>query len=385
MFRTLSVAALTRRSVVLSTTALVVPLVAAAAQQTDVSLSPFVTFLPTGGASPLAGLALTMAGNSGLALRASGHMSLGNTNTNLNSLNNGPTLRPWGADADVILFLGGRGGGQRSISPYGFVGIGTAGTDSLGQMTMHNNWSYGAGLSVPVGGVLDVFGESRWRMSRYVLPTARFAPSPTNEFRVGISLHFGGGGSRSRSMPRSSGRRAELPASIPTTTYPASTTKSASASRLLSTADKYLGVPYVWGGTTPGGFDCSGFTQYVFGQQGVRLPRTSREQAQVGLALAPEWRAVAPGDLVMFAEGGAISHVAIYAGRNRIIHSSSSGGGVRYDDLSTQRGEWFVDHMVAARRVTSDSRGLLLDLAKSFSEIGIQLDGPDHAPRPSSK
>jgi cell wall-associated NlpC family hydrolase len=377
-----------RRSVVLSTTALVVPLLAAAAQQTDVSISPFVTFLPTGGASPLAGLALTMAGNSGLALRASGHLALQNDNINsLNASLNAPTMRPWGADADAILFIGGRGigGYRRTIAPYVFAGIGTAGSDNFGRTEMHNNWSYGAGLSVPVGGVLDVFGESRWRMSRYVLPTARFAPSPTNEFRFGISLHLNGGVSRSRSVPRATSRRAGLPASVPTTTYPASTTMSASASRLLATADKYVGVPYVWGGTTPGGFDCSGFTQYVFARQGVKLPRTSREQAQVGLELAPEWRAVAPGDLVMFAENGPISHVAIYAGRNRIIHSSSSGGGVRYDDLSTQRGEWFVDHMVAARRVTGDSRGLLLDLARSFSEIGVQLDGPDHAPRPGSK
>jgi hypothetical protein len=94
---------------------------------------------------------------------------------------------------------------------------------------------------------------------------------------------------------------------------------------------------------------------------------------------------VAPGDLVMFADNGPISHVAIYAGHNRIIHSSSSGGGVRYDDLSTQRGNWFVDHMVAARRVTADPRGLLLDLARSFSDVGIQLDAPDHAPKPAGK
>jgi cell wall-associated NlpC family hydrolase len=383
VFRTPSVAALTRRSVVLSTTALITPLVAARAQQADVSLSPFVTFMPSGGASPLAGLALTMAGNSGLALRASGHISL--ENTNVNSLN-APTMRPWGADADAVLFLGGRGvGSRRTVAPYVFAGLGTAGVDSFGRTEFHNNWSYGAGISIPVAGALDLFGESRWRMSQYVLPTARFAPSPTNELRFGISLHFGGSSMRSSSGLRSSGRRADASVAVPSSTYPASRTASASASRLLSVADNYVGVPYVWGGTTPNGFDCSGFTQYVFAKQGVQLPRTSREQAQVGLALSPEWRAISPGDLVMFAENGPISHVAIYAGRNRIIHASSSGGGVRYDDLSTQRGEWFVDHMVAARRVTADSRGLMLDLAKSFSEIGIQLDGPDHAPRPSAR
>ncbi|MGH9887020.1 MAG: C40 family peptidase, partial [bacterium] len=120
---------------------------------------------------------------------------------------------------------------------------------------------------------------------------------------------------------------------------------------------------------------------YVFGLQGVSLPRTARQQAQVGMSLAPDWRAVAAGDLVMFSEGGPISHVAIYAGRNRIIHSSASGGGVRFDDLSTERGAWFVDHMVAARRVTPDVRGLLVDLARGFADVGIALDGPDRAPR----
>jgi cell wall-associated NlpC family hydrolase len=370
-------------ALVLAQAAIVTPLAIAGAQQSDVTVSPFVSFLPTTGASPLAGLALTLAGNSGLALRASGHLSLENTN-NVATFGAPATIRPWGADADAILFLGGRflGGYSRSLAPYVFAGIGTAGSDSTGsgRVTLRSNWSYGAGLTIPLGSAIDIFGESRWRMSRYVLPTAQFSPTPTSELRFGMSFHLGGAGnSRSTSVrgsPR--GRRAEAIV----TPYPASTTVTASATRVLGTADKYVGVPYVWGGTTPKGFDCSGFTQYVFAKQGVALPRTSREQAQVGQALPAEWRAIAPGDLVMFAEGERIDHVAIYAGRNRIIHSSSSGGGVRYDDLSTQRGEWFVDHMVAARRVTPDARGLMHDLAKGFSELGIQLDGPDHAPRP---
>ena len=169
-----------------------------------------------------------------------------------------------------------------------------------------------------------------------------------------------------------------MPARLPSTT-----TSSAAAARVIGTAEEYLGVPYRYGGTSPStGFDCSGFTQFVFAKQGVRLPRTAHEQAKVGIALPSDWSAGAPGDLVMFEENIRIGHVAIYAGRNRIIHSSSSGSGVRYDDLGTKRGEWFVDHMVAARRVVPDARGLMLDLAKGFADAVQQLDGPDHAPKP---
>jgi hypothetical protein len=306
-------------------------------------------------------------------------------NSNATTFGSSTTIRPWGADADAMLSIGGRafGGYNRTFTPFVFAGVGTAASDSAGLRITRPNWSYGVGGSLPLGSAIDLFGESRWRMSRYVLPTASLAPRPTNEFRVGLSFHVGSSGS-GRSSSRD--RRADVIPSgaLPTGRYPgSSTTTSASAARVLNTADQYIGVPYTWGGTSPSsGFDCSGFVQYVFGKQGVRLPRTSREQAQVGTSLSPDWRAISAGDLVMFAENGRISHVAIYAGHNRIIHSTSSGGGVRYDDLSTQRGDWFVDHMVVARRVTPDARGLLLDLARGFADIAVQLDGPDHAPRP---
>jgi cell wall-associated NlpC family hydrolase len=160
----------------------------------------------------------------------------------------------------------------------------------------------------------------------------------------------------------------------------------ASAARVIPTAERYLGTPYRYGGTSPAtGFDCSGFVQYVFARNAVRLPRTSRQQAKVGAPMPRDWTRLAPGDLVMFSERGEpISHVAIYAGKHRIIHATSSGGEVRYDDLTTRRGQWFVEHMVAARRVTPDAHGLMLDLVRMLDAKSLTdtvLDIGDLAPR----
>lgn len=134
---------------------------------------------------------------------------------------------------------------------------------------------------------------------------------------------------------------------------PRSPAPTATAARVLQTADRYVGVPYVWGGNTPdSGFDCSGFTKYVFAKQGIQLPRTSREQARVGRGVSLDFGAFEPGDLLLFAEPNeAISHVAIYVGDGRIIHASSARGEVGYLDLDGDRGAWYVQNMVAVRRL----------------------------------
>ena len=145
-----------------------------------------------------------------------------------------------------------------------------------------------------------------------------------------------------------------FPARAPVTRAPRKAeTASASAARILSTGDRYVGKKYVYGGETPsGGFDCSGFVQYVFGRHGVDLPRTSRQQAGAGRALSRKLGSLKPGDLMLFSsKGRRVDHVAIYAGNNRILHSSAGAGGVVYDDLSTPRGKWYLARHVASRRV----------------------------------
>ena len=187
------------------------------------------------------------------------------------------------------------------------------------------------------------------------------------DVRVGAPVGSGSRTTRSESKVPSRSRRATV-----------------RAAAVLNTAERYLGTPYVYGGTSPKGFDCSGFVQYVFRRHGVELPRTSRQQAVVGRRLPVDVEAMRPGDLLMFAsKGGRIDHVAIYVGDDRIIHSTSSGGGVRYDNLRTTRGKWFTKHHVASRRVLEDGRSLVAELTAALRAIA-PLDPPDAAPWPEA-
>src|SRR5947207_1985533 len=278
----------------------------------------------------------------------------------------------WATGADLMLGPVNAGLGE-GFMPYTFVGLGMESSAQPVQFTdAIRTWGYGGGLQLGLGHVLSVSGEGRWR--RLAAP-ATYTDSQFVrgiEYRVGVGLHFGGNRSRNpiytpRRSSSSTRRTSSVPPSAPRpwpasrTTWPVSTSSaSGAARRVVPTAEQYIGVPYRYGGTSPRtGFDCSGFVQYVYGVQGVDLPRTSRQMAGAGIAVTPSTRSMAVGDLMLFQQGGRISHVAIYAGNGRFIHSSSSGNGVRYDDLSTRRGRWFADHLVAARRVAGDGRILV--------------------------
>jgi cell wall-associated NlpC family hydrolase len=120
-------------------------------------------------------------------------------------------------------------------------------------------------------------------------------------------------------------------------TFDASKLKGPHA-EVVRVAARYLGVPYIWGGTTPTGFDCSGLAQYCYAQIGLALPRTSREQFRAGAYIPPDRKdLLEPGDLVFFGyEGDAnrIHHVGIYAGGGSFIHAPQSGDVVRVTSLS---------------------------------------------------
>ena len=111
---------------------------------------------------------------------------------------------------------------------------------------------------------------------------------------------------------------------------------SASESAVVTEARKYLGVPYLWGGTDPAkGLDCSGFTKLVYGNLGIDLPRTSSQQATAGTAVASLADA-RPGDLVFFDHSPGrpgIDHVGIYVGDGRMIAAPQAGEVVKVQDV----------------------------------------------------
>jgi hypothetical protein len=179
--------------------------VLAAAGQSSFAVSPFVSYIPSAATNPLAGFALTFGGTTGLALRSGAEMSISNAPIDSSAARPGG-LRPWAADADAMLFLGGLGGGatvfRRSLSPYVFAGIGLAGEDSAGRNVTRNGWSYGAGALIPLGMFADIFAEARWRMPQYVLPTSQGAPDSRSAMRFGLSFHVGGSSAPARGSGR---------------------------------------------------------------------------------------------------------------------------------------------------------------------------------------
>lgn len=116
------------------------------------------------------------------------------------------------------------------------------------------------------------------------------------------------------------------------------------SSTLISRALSLQGIPYVFGGTTRSGFDCSGFTKYVFSGSGINLARTSYEQYASGTKVSKDQ--LQPGDLVFFSTySQGASHVGIYIGNGRFIHAGSNGVGI-----TSLNDSYYASRYLGARR-----------------------------------
>lgn len=122
---------------------------------------------------------------------------------------------------------------------------------------------------------------------------------------------------------------------------------------IVNYGEKFMGVPYVFGGTTPNGFDCSGFTQYIYKNAGgISIPRTTDQQYKIGTSVAKS--DLQPGDLIFYKNTykKGISHVGVYAGNNMVLNATSSNG----IDLVSMDNSYWGPRYAGAKRVIQEEK-----------------------------
>ncbi|MBA3556096.1 MAG: C40 family peptidase [Gemmatimonadales bacterium] len=237
-----------------------------------------------------------------------------------------------GVGTDLTAFRGGAEG------PYLVAGLagGVGSPHSNDFSSFWGSWSAGAGYELFPLSVLAFTVEGRWRE---LSVDARDG----FELAAGLSVRFGGGGRRGEPVP-------------PQPLAPLGLVETLRDS-VVAAATEAMGRPYRYGGTGAdgGGFDCSGLIQYAYGKHGVTLPRTSAEQAREGKKIAKKVPSLAPGDLLTFSNrGGKVTHVGMYLGDRRFVHSATRGVQVSLLSKEDPYGRWWYSRWVGARRIVNE-------------------------------
>lgn len=252
----------------------------------------------------------------------------------------------WGGGLDLTFFRSGRPG------LYAIGGV-DGGIVTNGGRTFWGSWSAGLGYELfPFRG-LSLAAEGRYRQVN---------PRDYHGIQVGIRIGLDhserSGGDKVPSStssdlavaarpPDSADVREDLnKAGVPSD-------RATVISGVVQTALDVMGMPYRWGDEGEEGFDCSGLIRYAFGKQGITLPRRSRDQAREGTVVDKTLDSLQAGDILTFSTSGgsSVSHVGLYVGNGKFIHSASQGVQISVlspDDVS---GRWWYKRWVGARRV----------------------------------
>lgn len=248
----------------------------------------------------------------------------------------------------------------RGAGPYLVAGVaaGMGSPHSQSFSSTWTSWSAGVGYELVPASFLRVGIEGRWR-------EISLDRRDGLELTAGISLNLGGGRKAPPKPPSSptGGRSGSGDLPSVTTTLPATpripaSRPASSAARLadsvIATATEAMGRPYKYGGTGGDGegFDCSGLIQYAYGRHGVTLPRRSVDQAREGTAVRKDVAMLLPGDLLTFSNrGGRVTHVGLYLGERRFIHSATRGVQVSTLSAEDPYGRWWHRRWVGVRRL----------------------------------
>lgn len=248
----------------------------------------------------------------------------------------------YGAGYDLMIFRPTRG-----LGAYGILGVSLGLSTDTAPQRLAAQWSLGFGLEWRPLSLVAIGVESRYRVEDRG-PRGFWAAQDTRtglSWTAGVALRWGGGGGKPAPAVTS---RPTVPAPV---TAPLAVTGA--ASDVVRVALDAVGAPYRWGGTAENGFDCSGLVQYAYSQYGVSLPRMSRDQATTGAAVPPVLSALAPGDILLFAAqpGGGVTHVGMYVGERRFIHSGGTGVRLSLLDHGDATGAYWLERWVGARRI----------------------------------